>query len=352
MSILSGVAYHAMGASTAAMCYTPQKKVHQWSWQTYWLAQASVCWLILPIVVAVMTIPDLDLVLQQAPTDAMYLSFTLGAAYGIGGTAFGIAIRHIGYSLTYAFAIGISCVLGTLLPPILNGELVSILGQTGSGWIMGGIGVGILGIALCGLSGRMKEKDLTEKSGDRVGFFNMRKGLPLCLLSGVLASFYGLSLNAGEPIAAVADKFGAGDFRGNVTYIFSNSGAFLTTLLYCLFLHRKEGTFNEYGRKDEGSEGGNTLAKNYVLAILTGILWYSQFFFYGLGHVNLGAYQFSSWAIHMIMLVMFSAILGLLMKEWGSVRRKTIGTLGLALFVLLVSVLMLSFGNYMASPQT
>jgi L-rhamnose-H+ transport protein len=351
MSILSGVAYHAMGASTAAMCYTPQKKVRQWSWQTYWLAQASVCWLILPIVVAVMTIPDLDLVLQQAPTDAMYLSFTLGAAYGIGGTAFGIAIRHIGYSLTYAFAIGISCVLGTLLPPILNGDLVSILGQTGSGWIMGGIGVGIVGIALCGLSGRMKEKDLMEKSGDTVGIFDMRKGLPLCLLSGVLASFYGLSLNAGEPIAAVADRFGAGDFRGNVIYVFSNSGAFLSTLVYCLFLHRKEGTFSEYGRKGEGTEGGNTLAKNYVLSILTGILWYSQFFFYGLGHVNLGAYQFSSWAIHMIMLVMFSALLGIVLKEWISAQMKTVRILGLALLVLLASVLMLSVGNYLASPQ-
>lgn len=350
MSIFSGVAYHALGASTAAMCYTPQKKAHQWSWQTYWLAQASVCWLILPIAVAILTIPHLRDVLQEAPRDAMYLSFTLGVAYGIGGTAFGIAIRYIGYSLTYAFAIGISCVLGTLLPPVLHGELATIMGQRGAGWIMGGIAVGIAGIALCGLSGRMKEKDLSKMAGDAGETFQMRKGLPLCLLSGVLASFYGLSLNVGEPIAAVAETYGAGEFRGNVTYLFSNTGAFLSTLIYCLYLHRKEDSFKEYGGNAEGMEGPR-LMTNYLLAIITGVLWYAQFFFYGLGHVNLGAYQFSSWAIHMIMLVMFSAMLGLMMKEWVSAQRKTVRILGLALSVLLASVLMLSYGNHLAAPQ-
>lgn len=347
MSIFSGVLFHAVGASSASMCYTPQKKTKQWSWQTYWLAQATVCWLLLPIIVAWITIPNLPEVLKQAPTNAMLLSFALGAAYGIGGTAFGIAIRYIGFSLTYAFAIGISCVLGTLLPPILHGQLMDVLGKAGAAWIMGGIAVGIVGIALCGISGRMKEKDLLEKENTS-GVFDMAKGLPLCLLAGVLSSFYGLSLDQGEPIAAIAEKFGAGAFRGNVIYIFSNTGAFVTTLIYCLYLHKKEGTFKEYFSLSDGTKS-NALVINFALAILTGFLWYSQFFFYGLGHVNLGAYQFTSWAIHMIMLVMFSALLGIVMKEWTFVKRKTNKTLGLALFVLFLAILMLTFGNYLGA---
>ena len=27
-----------LGACSAALCYTPQKKTKQWPWQTYWLA--------------------------------------------------------------------------------------------------------------------------------------------------------------------------------------------------------------------------------------------------------------------------------------------------------------------------
>ena len=344
MGLLTGVFFHAIGASSASMCYTPERKKKNWSWQTYWLAQATVCWLILPLIVAWLTIPDLPAVIRHSPGSSMWLTFTLGAVYGIGGTAFGIAIRYVGFSLTYAFSIGISCVLGTLLPPILHGQLSDLLGKTGSMWVMGGIALGIVGIALCGISGRMKEKDLFTTQED-VGKFDMAKGMPLCWLAGILASFYGLSLDQGSSIASVAERYGAGAFRGNVIYIFSNTGAYLSTLIYCAYLHRRDGTFHEFFSLPEASVQ-SVLLKNYGLACVTGILWYGQFFFYGLGHVNLGAYQFSSWAIHMIMLVMFSAILGIFMKEWVSVRSGTRRTLGMALFVLLISILMITFGNY------
>ena len=114
MEVINGVLYHAVGASGAALCYTPQKKLSGWSWQTYWLAQAFICWLVLPLFIAWLTIPQLSLVLKEAPASAMQRSFFLGMAYGIGGTAFGIAIRYVGFSLTYAISVGISCVLGTL----------------------------------------------------------------------------------------------------------------------------------------------------------------------------------------------------------------------------------------------
>jgi L-rhamnose-H+ transport protein len=106
-----GVLFHAVGALSAALCYTPQKATRRWSWQTYWLAQASVCWLILPVLGAWLTIPDLVQLLKQSPASAMRNAFLLGACYGIGGTAFGLAIKHLGFSLTYAIAIGICCVL-------------------------------------------------------------------------------------------------------------------------------------------------------------------------------------------------------------------------------------------------
>ena len=49
-----------------------------------------------------LTIPRLQQVLAEAPADVMVRTFLLGAAYGVGGTCFGMAIRHIGLSLTYA----------------------------------------------------------------------------------------------------------------------------------------------------------------------------------------------------------------------------------------------------------
>lgn len=338
-----GVGLHAIGALFAATCYTPQKKVRGWSWQSYWLTQATFCWLLLPIAGAWLTIPELSAVLHEAPAGAMRHAFLLGMAYGIGGTAFGIAIRHIGFSLTYAIAVGLSSVLGTLVPPLVKGTLAGTLHKPGAGWIIGGIAIGTLGIALAGWAGRLKENDLAAQR--RGGEFSLAKGLAVSLVAGVLSAVYGFALEAGEPIAAVAEAHGAGVFRGNVVYIFSNSGAYVTTAIYCLYLHARHRTAGELVGLPAGAEEAR-LSVNFAMAAVTGLFWYGQFFFYNLGHVRMGAkFAFTSWAIHMIMLVLFSNVLGVILREWRDCRRVTHRTIAAAIVVLVVSVLALTYGN-------
>jgi len=340
---LLGVAMHAIGATFAATCYTPEKRVKGWSWQTYWITQASFCWFLLPLFVAWLTIPHLGEVLHEAPKDAMLRSFLLGAAYGIGGTAFGISIRYIGFSLTYAIAVGLSSVLGTLIPPLVKGTLVSTLSKPGAGWIIAGIAAGTVGIAFAGCAGRLKETDLSSQ--DLTGQFSLAKGLLLSLLAGVLSAVYGFALEAGEPIAEIATAHGAGVWRGNVVYIFSNTGAFLTTSMYCLYLHARHKTLREIVALPAGQPEAS-LGMNWAMAIATGTFWYGQFFFYNLGHVRMGNYKFTSWAIHMIMLVLISNLVGVLLREWGACRSLTRRTLAVALTVLMGAVLLLTYGNY------
>ena len=74
--------------------------------------------------------------------------------------------------------------------------------------------------------------------------------------------------------------------------------------------------------------------------------WSWQTFFYNLGHVRMGAYKFTSWAIHMIMLVLFSNLVGIALREWRACRRLTDRTIALALLVLVGAVLLLTYGNH------
>ena len=342
---LLGTGLHAIGAFFAAVCYTPQKRVTRWSWQSYWMVQAAFCWLLLPIIGAWLTIPELGKVLSEAPRDAMLMSFLLGAAYGIGGTAFGVSIRYIGFSLTYAIAVGLSTVLGTLIPPLVAGTLGSTLSKPGAGWVISGIVIGMAGIAFTGAAGRMKERDLTAQA--KLQGFSLVKGLLLSLLAGVLSAVYGFALAKGQPIADVAASHGAGVFQGNVIYIFSNSGAFLTTALICLWLHHKHKTLGEIVELPAGPERAS-LPVNWAMAVLTGCLWYGQFFFYNLGHVHMGEFKFTSWAIHMIMLILFSILVGWFLHEWRGARPATKGTVGFAFLVLVGAVLALTFGNHLA----
>ena len=69
--LATSILFHAIGAAAAATCYVPQKKVKGWSWQSYWLTQASFCWLLLPILGAFLTVPDFWSVVQTAPRDVL-----------------------------------------------------------------------------------------------------------------------------------------------------------------------------------------------------------------------------------------------------------------------------------------
>lgn len=341
---LLGTMLHTVGASSAALCYAPQRYLHRWSWQTYWLLQASMCWLVLPFVFAWFTVPHLGTVLAEAPKDAMLKSYLLGVLYGVGGIAFGVAIRYIGYSLTYAIAIGVSCVLGTLLPPFLQGRLGETLANAAGSYVVMGVLLGGGAMVVAGLAGFRKEREQT-KDASAVPF-NPRVGLPIVLLAGALSAVFNFSLQAGQPIADVAARYGAGHFQENVIYIFSNTGAFTTTLFYAGWLAFRARSWGEYVHTPDRKG----LTRNYLLGLLTGLLWYLQFFFYGLAHVRMGTFKFSSWAIHMIILILLSFGFGLLIGEWKRCKPSTQLLVSLGIALLLGAVGLITYGNYLANP--
>ena len=360
---LLGTLFHTIGAASAALCYAPQRGVKRWSWQTYWLIQALGCWLILPWIFAAATIPELGAVLHEAPGSAMLHSYLWGILYGVGGIAFGVSIRYLGFSLTYALAIGVSCVLGTLLPPLMSGTLAQALSSTGGQYVVGGVLFGGLAMVATGWAGFRRDRENSTPSKE----FNPRVGLPICLLAGVLSAVFNFSLQAGQPVADVAARHGAGNFQGNVIYIFSNSGAFTTTLFYCLWLAWRDRSWGEFVgataptspealAKGDGTTAASAglsatpLARNYALAALTGLLWYLQFFFYGLAHVRMGQFQFSSWAIHMIILILLSCGFGVAIGEWKACRSSTQWLIAAALVLLVSSVGVITYGNYLAAP--
>lgn len=331
-----GVGFHACGAMLSANCYAPQKYLRNWHWETFWMVQAAWCWLLLPLIGALATIPHLGRVLSEGPHDRMALAFLMGILYGIGGTTFNVSIRYIGFSLTYAIAVGLSSILGTLMPPLVRGEFGRLLNNQGSAWILAGVTAGAVGIALCGLAGRLKENDL-DRGGSR-GEFSLWKGLALSLIAGLFSAVYGFSLEVAAPVADLAERYGAGIWKGNVLYLFSNTGAFVTALGYSLFLALRNRSLGELLQPHS--------RRNHLLALATGTLWYGQFFFYNLGHVRLaGQYAFSSWAIHMILLVLFSNIAALAFREWAATSPRTRLALAAGLTVLCAAVVTITYGN-------
>ena len=62
---------------------------------------------------------------------------------------------------------------------------------------------------------------------------------------------------------------------------------------------------------------------------------------------RMGSYKFTSWGIHMIMLVLISNLVGVVLREWRECRRLTHQTITLAFIVLIAAVISLAYGNYL-----
>jgi L-rhamnose-H+ transport protein len=339
-----GTGLHAIGGISASSCYLPNTQTRQWSWGTFWLAQALFAWVIMPLVVGWLTVPGFFQILIDAPAKPFWMAFLLGGAYGFGGMSFGKAINHIGYSLTYTLAIGISAVLGTIFPLMIFGGLGDFFTKPGGGIVLSGMILSILGVTVCGWAGFRKENDLKAANFGKAGF-NMSVGLLLTIVAGVLSGVFNLSLEYGKPIAEMAARNGAGNFEGNAKMIISTSGCFVVNLVWFVVAGLRNKTLKEF--LPQNGLSGITILRNWLWSALAGTLWTMQFFFYGLGHVKMGNFQFASWVLHMSMLIFFSYIVGVLMKEWKSVKPGTYFLLIIGLITLIASFCITSYGSYM-----
>jgi len=338
-----GTGLHAIGGVSAASCYLPNTRIKKWSWGTFWLVQALFAWIIMPVIVGWLTVPGFFTILIHAPSKPFWLAFLLGGAYGFGGMSFGKAINYIGYSLTYTLAIGISAVLGTIFPLMIFGGLGDFFTKPGGGIVLSGMILSLVGVIICGLAGFKKERDLNTSGVGNAGF-NMTVGLMLTIVAGVLSGVFNLSLEYGKPIADMAAQNGAGYFEGNAKMVISTSGCFVVNLIWFVVAGIRKGTLKEFIPQEGLS--GYTIFRNWLWSALAGTLWTMQFFFYGLGHVKMGSFQFASWALHMSMLIFFSYIVGVLMKEWKSVKTQTNIILIVGLLILIISFSITSFGSY------
>jgi len=278
----------------------------------------------------------------------MLRSFLLGVLYGVGGLSFGLGIKYIGFSLNYAIAIGISAFLGTLLPLIWtpNDGFVWLLKETFNNTpgliVLAGIVIALVGILFCGWAGALR-----EKSGNSSTRFSFKIGVPLATVAGILSAVFNFALLAGEPLETEALAQGANELlKMNAIYPFSHGGAWVTNVIWCIVLIMRNGSASQFVRLP--GETHKKLGFYYLMALLSGAFWYFQFFFYGMGHFNMGeTYGFTSWALHMAMLILFSNIYGTLFKEWEGADKLPIRILRIGMALIVVATLIITYGNRM-----
>src|SRR5437667_5835932 len=235
------------------------------------------------------------------------------------------------------------------MPPIFRGVFMSqVVGTTSGRIILLGIAVCLAGITAAGLAGISKERVMSpEQQKAAIKEFDLRKGIGVAVLSGVMSACFAYGLAAGDPIKALTLKHGTPVlWQGLPVLIVVLVGGFTTNFIWCLWLNLRNHTGHQYFTSKPGQMGdGSTtletavdapsrevvehapsriavlervsatttalMLRNYLLCALAGTTWYFQFFFYTMGETQMGQYKFSSWTLHMASIIIFSSLWGL-----------------------------------------
>jgi L-rhamnose-H+ transport protein len=368
-----GVIFHWLGGLASGSFYVPYRGVKKWSWETYWLVGGFFSWIICPWVLASFMTHDLLGVLKQQSASTLWWTYFFGAMWGFGGLTFGLTMRYLGMSLGMGVALGYCAAFGTLMPPIFKSfmpnipvasSIVDIATSTSGQVILAGVAVCLLGIGIAAMAGWTKEKEMPEEQKKKViKEFNFRKGILVATFSGIMSACFAFALQAGKHINEASLAAGTNDiWTGLPALVVLLLGGFTTNFIWCVLLNIKNGSGYQYfashvrlEHAHHGGLGGGEAAPagtppadlkipvlaNYLFSMLAGTCWYFQFFFYTMGAVQMGKYDFASWTLHMASIIIFSTMWGWILHEWkgSSKRAHTLIAAGIATLVLSTAII-------------
>jgi len=343
-----GVLLHAIGGLAAASFYLPYRRVRGWSWETYWLAGGFFSWIVAPWVLALLIVPGTPAILHAAPIQDLFWTWFFGVLWGVGGLMFGLTMRYLGISLGYAVALGFCAAFGTLIPPLYDGELREIVRTAPGRFVLLGVGTCLAGIALSGLAGSRRERELSEEQKRAaVREFRFARGMVVAVVCGILSASMSYAFRAGKPIGELAVRQGAPPLWRNLpVLVVILAGGFATNFVWCALLNLKNRSGGQY--LGQGADGtAAPVAQNYLWCAAAGVTWYLQFFFYGMGTTKMGPFDFSSWTLHMASIIIFSTLWGIALQEWKGTSGRTRRLMALGLLVLIASTLVVGYGNYL-----
>jgi L-rhamnose-H+ transport protein len=322
-SNLTGIVLALAGGILVGNCMLPLKKIRSWPWECSWLIFSLVSLLLVPGLIAALTLPAWPHLYAQLSIADLLPSFLLGFGWGIAQVLFGISVVRLGMALAFTIIVGLGTVFGTLIPLFVlhKGDVASndIL------MIVTGCCLMIVGVIFSGYAGKLREQ---PQQHARQAYLS---GLLIAIISGVLSSMLNLSLAFGGPITKAALSSGA----TSTTAVFAVwpvalAGGLIPNLAYTAYLLLKNRSWRNLSSSlHDGS-----------LSLLMGLLWIGAVAIYGLSTRYLGRLGDSAgWAIYQITMVLTANTTGILVGEWKSASRRSLLVLASGVLILIVATI-------------
>lgn len=307
MSESLGIILIVIGGWMQGSYYLGLKWTNPWKWENIWLTYAVFALVILPIIMAVVTVPQFGTAFSLTPSGALAKVFLYGAGWGIGSVLSGLGVDRVGLAMGVSILIGIAAALGALIPLIANTpELVF---KPKGLLIILSVIVLLVGVALVGIAGKKRDASkAAENQAGQKGSFKV--GLLICIFSGIFSCMLNLAFSFSRPVAHAAVLAGAGEGGAqNFVWMVALLGGFIANAVYTSFLLGRNRTWKNFTMPKSGRVA--------LLGFTMGLLWYAGVLFYGRGAGIMGELgTVAGWPIFMATMIIFSTIWGFVTGEW------------------------------------
>lgn len=322
-SNFTGIGLALAGGVLVGNCMLPLKKIRTWPWECTWLVFSFVSLIIVPCLIAAMSVPSWPELYASVPSSELLPSLLFGFGWGIAQVLFGISVVRLGMVLAFMIIVGLGTVFGTLVPLFVlhKGQIAS----SNSEMLIAGCGLMIFGVALSGYAGKLREQPQREAGQGYIA------GLGIAVVSGVLSSMLNLSLAFGSPISQAAQHYGA----TTSTAVFAVwpvalAGGLVPNLAYTIYLLNKNRSWGKLMHS----------VQDAFLSLLMGLLWIGAVAIYGLLTRYLGRLGDSAgWAIYQITMVLTATTGVLLVGEWKAASRRSLAVLASGVFILIFATI-------------
>jgi L-rhamnose-H+ transport protein len=342
-AVFAGVVLSLVAGILNGSFAAPTKYAKKWQWENIWPVWAVVGMFIFPWVIALLTIPHVSELYGNIGADQIWLLTLFGVGFGLAQIFFGLGIAAVGIALNFAIAIGISTAFGSLVPLVFQ-HSEKILTPQGE-LILLGVLLTLIGIVLCAMAGREKEKQfrltfeqVEGESGSKARL-SFATGLTFCILAGLGSPLGNFGLAFCTPTVNRAVQLGASlGNKYNAIWAPLYTASLIPYLIYCVYLWRKNHSFGLFAAP------GTRV--NWVYGAVMGVLWMGSSAIYGAGAARIGDMgPVLGWPLFMSIIIITSSIWGFLTGEWKGAGKQSTNAMVVAIVFLILGFVTLAYSG-------
>jgi L-rhamnose-H+ transport protein len=286
----------------------PLKTTRVWRFDHIWTVHSFVAMGVIPWLVVMATVPRWVEIITRIQLRGWLILIGWGVLFGIASLLYGVAVHLLGIALGFAIQLGLSIVLGALLPLLWAGAFRL---RSRADWLfVFGLALMVSGVILCAQAGGSKGS-ATHSSPVR-----FRLGLIIALIGGVLAPTLNFGIAYGTQLLGQAGevlgrrRFPVGIYLAWAVFL---SSAAIVQAGYCFLRVVHDRALETFRKGMVSADAPQVLAMS--------LLWISSVFIYGRSVFGLGQLGNSfGWPIFVALIILTSNAWGVLLGEWKEAR--------------------------------